>query len=105
MGIPIRGGTLFKNLAQFEYLQHNQFQFRVQNLDAVEDLSKEPRFQCLKENFGPYLNAASLDPCESDQQQIQWMQKNPEIGNIRAHAKGQWGKEIKRKLWNQCSNL
>ncbi len=105
MGVPIPGGVAYQNLAQLEYLQHNRVHFRSKNWRAVEALSHEARFQCLKEKFGPYLNGSVTEaPCESDIQQANWIQDHPEM-QMAIDSIETWGRGQRRALWNQCSAL
>ncbi len=103
--IPVPRGAKYKNLAQLEYLQHNQVHFREKNLEAVEQVSKEAQFRCLKEKFGPYLNAPSTDPCESDLRQNEWTSQNAQLRKESTYLTGVLGKEDREALWNGCSAL
>jgi hypothetical protein len=61
LGVPTPQEVEIRNLAEFEYIQHNPSRIRPENLDAIRRLSQERQFRCLKKNFSYYLNFAS-DP-------------------------------------------
>ncbi len=46
------------DLAQEEYIYHNNKKFRPENLRTVEALTSDPVFKCVKEKFSCYLNAS-----------------------------------------------
>jgi hypothetical protein len=106
-GVPIPGGVQIRNLAQLEYLQHNQFHFRSKNWMALEMLAREPRFQCLKSQFGSYLNVAPREEeivCLGEREQIAYLQSG-DHGAIGQVSLEYLGVEERRNRWDHCREL
>ncbi|MFZ9596364.1 MAG: hypothetical protein ACO3A2_09835, partial [Bdellovibrionia bacterium] len=94
--------TQFKNKAQYEYFQHNPKNFRQENLNSIEALSNQPLFLCLKEKFGPYLNASSVAP-RAGQKTIACLQDaSTSWENLSNQAVQPLSVEDKQNLWKQC---
>jgi hypothetical protein len=51
----ISSDYVLENLAEYEYLTHNEKNFRIQNILAMREISKDPRFLELKKQFGKML--------------------------------------------------
>lgn len=61
----IRGTVSLHNQAEIDYYHFNQNDFRKENLEAVETLSHDLRFSCLRDQFSALLNTPSTLPPSS----------------------------------------
>jgi hypothetical protein len=80
-----------RNLAEFEYSQHNPSRVRPNNFKAMHALSQEPRFKCLHKNFAYYLNA-------TDEISTACYPSQPAPGSLRRKFNPQ-------ALWDKCAAL
>lgn len=95
----IRGGVILHNQAELEYYQFNPLSFRKENLEAIELLSHDLRFSCLKNQFRTLLNAPSTLPASSS---FKACEKNNPSPNQSTQA---LSPSEKTRLWDSCNYL
>ena len=95
----LHGNLVINNKAEYEYFEHNPNNPKQENLTAIQTLSQDYRFQCLKDQFSLYLNAPSLPVASRC-----YSEKNAESSmDLLDHLLSP--SIDKQKLWAKCDRL